>query len=72
MGIKAINEELCTGCGICVEDCPMDVIRMDEAKGKACIHYPGDCMVCYLCEMGCPEDAIEVSPECVRRLQFAY
>ncbi|MBW1799517.1 MAG: 4Fe-4S dicluster domain-containing protein [Deltaproteobacteria bacterium] len=63
MGIKNINEALCTGCNICVQDCPMDVIRLNEATGKAYIAYARDCAVCYICETGCPEEAIEVSPE---------
>ena len=72
MGIETIDEESCNGCGICIEDCPMDVIRLNEVNGKAYIRYPKDCMVCYLCEMGCPMDAIKVSAECVRRLRFPY
>lgn len=66
MGIKNIDEELCSGCNICVRDCPMDVIRLNEEIGKAYIAYAQDCAVCYLCEMSCPEKAIEVSPESSR------
>ncbi len=72
MGITLIDEVLCTGCRICVEDCPMDVIRMDEKKGKAYIADPEDCAVCYQCENGCPENAIEISPEIVQSLRFPY
>lgn len=72
MGIRAIDERLCTGCGICADDCPMDVIRMDQERKKATVAYPHDCMVCYLCEIACPEEAIEVSPEVVKKLFFPY
>lgn len=72
MGIRRIDTELCIGCGLCVDDCPMDVLRMDEKGNKACIAYPGDCMVCYQCEASCPADAVEVSAEIVRRVLFPF
>jgi NAD-dependent dihydropyrimidine dehydrogenase PreA subunit len=62
MPIERIDAELCNGCGNCVNSCPMDVIRMDEATKKAVIKYPEECMVCAYCELDCPENAIYVSP----------
>jgi len=62
MSIERIDPELCNGCGICVDSCSMDVIRMDEAINKAVIRYPEDCMLCDWCELDCPENAIYVSP----------
>jgi NAD-dependent dihydropyrimidine dehydrogenase PreA subunit len=72
MGIKGIHEERCIGCGICVDDCPSDVLRMDEAKGKAYIAYAADCMVCYQCCARCPADAVVITPEVVRKVLFPY
>ena len=61
MAIEKIDVDLCVGCGECVLSCPMDVIRMDEAKKKAVIAYPEDCMYCGFCK-DCPVDAITVQP----------
>ncbi len=62
MSIERIDSELCTGCGICVNSCPVDVIRMDKESKKAVIQYPEDCMLCGWCVLDCPENAIYVSP----------
>ena len=59
--ISRIDPEKCTGCGICADRCPVDVIRQDS-ETKAYIAYPEDCMTCFGCEIGCPEDAIFVHP----------
>jgi NAD-dependent dihydropyrimidine dehydrogenase PreA subunit len=63
MAIDRIDYEKCTGCGICVNSCWMDVIRMDETTKKAVIQYPGDCAVCCTCEVDCPVHAIHISPK---------
>jgi NAD-dependent dihydropyrimidine dehydrogenase PreA subunit len=62
MVIERIDHELCNGCGICIDTCSMDVIRMDEQSKKAVIKYPDECMCCAFCEYECPEEAIYVSP----------
>lgn len=63
MSIERIDRETCTGCGICVNACPMDVIRMDKKVRKATIAYVQECMCCAACEIDCPARAIYVSPE---------
>ncbi len=62
MAIEKIDHELCTGCGTCVNSCPMDVIRMDEESQKAVIQYPEECMLCEFCATDCPTNAIYLTP----------
>ncbi len=59
--ISSVDQEKCRGCGICVNSCPVDILRMNQ-KGKAYIAYTDDCMTCYLCERVCPAGAIYVFP----------
>lgn len=59
--ITNIDEVKCIGCGVCVEICPLDTIRLN-AGGKAFIAYSDDCMTCFLCERFCKERAIFVHP----------
>ncbi len=56
--IKSINGILCTTCGVCVDVCPMDVLRLDNETPV--IRYPVDCMTCFNCETECPTGAIDV------------
>jgi NAD-dependent dihydropyrimidine dehydrogenase PreA subunit len=72
MGIRQIDENLCNGCGICVEICPLDVLRMDRERKTAFIKYIEDCQSCFLCEVECPADAIEVIPIRERRTPLAW
>lgn len=59
--ISSIDKEKCIGCGVCVERCPLDALRIGP-DGKAIIAYPEDCMTCFLCERNCPKGAIFVHP----------
>ena len=63
MTIARIDTKLCTGCGMCVNSCWMDVIRLDKKSGKATIKYREECATCNSCELDCPVDAIHVSPK---------
>jgi len=51
-----INTEQCNGCGICVEICPLDCLRMDENE-KAFMKYD-ECWYCGSCTLECSMDAI--------------
>jgi NAD-dependent dihydropyrimidine dehydrogenase PreA subunit len=67
MSIKRIDSSKCESCtfaaaGECpvMDACHMDVIRLDES-GKPLFAYPEDCDSCFMCEVDCPNGAVEVS-----------
>ena len=52
-----VNAELCTGCGTCVEACPVEAISLVDGKAKV----DGDtCIDCGACVGECPTEAISV------------
>jgi 2-oxoglutarate ferredoxin oxidoreductase subunit delta len=57
-----IDRDWCKGCGICVHFCPKQVLELDEEE-KAFAARPEQCICCALCEMRCPDLAIEVVAE---------
>jgi ferredoxin len=50
-----VDEEECTGCGACVDECPTEAISM--VAGKAYVDAE-TCIGCGLCVDACPEEAI--------------
>ena len=62
-GELIIYEDLCKGCGFCVEFCPLDVLAVSEKLNSKGYHppevlHPEACVGCGLCEKICPEMAI--------------
>ena len=57
--IKAIDRELCIGCGRCYKVCAMDVLGYEEvdeddsAKAYMTIDKAGDCIGCQACGRTC-------------------
>jgi electron transfer flavoprotein alpha subunit len=54
MGINIINEK-CTGCGICVHECPVEAIHMHGGKARI---DDDTCILCGACARICPAHAI--------------
>jgi 2-oxoglutarate ferredoxin oxidoreductase subunit delta len=54
-----INKDLCKGCGICIAFCQKKVLQLDE-QDKAAAVRPEDCNACMLCELRCPDMALEI------------
>lgn len=61
-----VNEELCSGCGMCAVFCPTGALARTD---RILIHTPCDCVQCRLCMDICPEMAIRISP-CVKSSQL--
>ena len=57
MSIK-ISQQICIGCGKCLEVCPGDLIRRNEA-GKSYVRDPQDCWGCTSCLKECATGAIK-------------
>ena len=60
-----VDDDLCKGCGLCVEYCPPHVIELSERISPRGYHPArlkdaGRCTGCALCGMVCPDLAIEV------------
>jgi len=61
-----IDQKTCAGCSVCIENCPMDCLKLEEPK------YHGDiniiaylaneksCIGCGICAKVCPIYAIEM------------
>jgi len=56
--LSEIDQDLCSGCGICVDRCPPDAIVIGES-GKA-ERNENWCIGCGVCARFCPEDAISL------------
>lgn len=53
-----VENEKCTGCGTCVDTCPVDCFEIKDEKSIPV--NVEECLVCRACEAQCPESAIQV------------
>jgi 2-oxoglutarate ferredoxin oxidoreductase subunit delta len=62
MSFININLKWCKACGICVDLCPKKVLRTNE-KDYPKVNDETKCTECRLCELRCPDFAIEIKEE---------
>lgn len=64
-GILSYNPSLCTGCSLCVKDCPADAIELvilDRAAKRYVVKYRMDrCIYCGQCVVNCKFKCIGMS-----------
>lgn len=63
-GTIVVDDERCTGCGLCIPVCPPEVIGLADRINSQGFHVvelvaPG-CLPCNACAVVCPEVAISV------------
>jgi Fe-S-cluster-containing hydrogenase component 2 len=56
--VAIINRDLCTGCGQCVETCPVEAISLDDEE--VAIVDSELCVDCSQCVDVCPMEAISL------------
>lgn len=55
-----IDEESCTGCGICVDECPVDAISMELDEAQIDMT---ECIRCGVCHDVCPQGSVRHDKE---------
>jgi len=53
-----LDENKCTGCGMCLDVCPHEVFKMNSSH--VVIQNRDACMECGACSLNCPANAISV------------
>ena len=53
-----VDNAKCTGCGTCVDTCPVGVFEVKDKKSVPA--KSEECLVCRACEVQCSESAIQV------------
>ncbi|HDN59107.1 MAG TPA: 4Fe-4S dicluster domain-containing protein, partial [Candidatus Marinimicrobia bacterium] len=56
--ITGVNEDLCSGCGICVAVCPYDARKINREKGTVEVNEIL-CEACGACAAACPSGAAQ-------------
>ena len=63
-GIKlpvTVDRNLCNGCKVCYNICPMDAFTWNDEQGIPELAYPEECWYCGSCYFDCPKNAIDIS-----------
>ena len=52
-----VNKEKCTGCGTCVDLCPVEAIKLED---NIAVVDADQCVDCGSCENECPVEEIKI------------
>jgi len=59
MGVMEVDKDLCTSCGLCIENCPFGCWEMgDDDTPQMKEEYA--CFSCYNCAVACPVEAVSI------------
>lgn len=60
--VSEINQDLCIGCGLCIESCSFSAIEPREVEGKGvrAFNISALCKGCGVCAAACPQQAIRM------------
>jgi len=66
------KDDWCKGCNICIDRCPVDALEESDRLNKKGVRPPqlkkdNKCNYCRLCELICPDLAITVIPEEIKK-----
>ncbi len=64
---KFFAADSCIGCGICVKNCPLNIISLSES-GKP--KWTGSCIHCMACINRCPKQAIEYGKNTAGKIRY--
>jgi NAD-dependent dihydropyrimidine dehydrogenase PreA subunit len=57
MSVPVVDPNVCTACGICVDECPNGCYDLGDI---AELNRPDDCTECGICVDSCPNGAISM------------
>jgi ubiquinone/menaquinone biosynthesis C-methylase UbiE/ferredoxin len=62
-GVISVRLESCTGCGDCVEVCPVLIPEIEPVDRKVHLTNLENCINCHACITQCPTEALFLAPE---------
>ncbi|MDR0466125.1 MAG: 4Fe-4S binding protein [Deltaproteobacteria bacterium] len=58
--VPAVNNDLCIGCGECIDICPGEALIMEGALPRV---NRDKCIKCYCCQELCPQKGIQLKAQ---------
>lgn len=61
LSLFRVDADKCTGCGLCVADCPGGILALENSLPRMKPEDDGDCLACQHCLAICPVAAVSVA-----------